>query len=185
MAPISNTIDKFGRSGGAKTVVISGPPGVGFKLDNDGSYDIQNKRLRHVGEPADDQDGVTRLYVNTHIDECVQSTHKVVQDAIDSITENLKEESQKNFDLRERDLTKSMMTYIDGKLMEHKAVIGMRNRTLVDRIVKLEQLNENQNKTLVDRITKLELVNKSQEEHSLGSKLAIPPYLQPTREIDI
>lgn len=51
------SIDKFGqlaRGSGA----VRGPPGDGFKLTNEGNYDILNKRLTNLADPIDKGDSV-------------------------------------------------------------------------------------------------------------------------------
>lgn len=69
-----NTIDKFGRQRTAlsKSIVVRGPPGVGFNITADNHFDIQNKRLKNIGEPVDNQDGVTRNYVDKNIGKCMK-----------------------------------------------------------------------------------------------------------------
>ena len=49
---------------------IRGLPGVGFKLTDDGDYDIDNKKLRNVADPQSNSDTSTKKYVdqiNTNI----------------------------------------------------------------------------------------------------------------------
>ena len=42
-----------------------GQPGIGFKiLDNEGNFDIDNKRLANISQPVSDNDAVTKVYVN-------------------------------------------------------------------------------------------------------------------------
>ena len=44
---------------------LPGLPGVGFKLTDDGNYDIDGKRLTNVSQPTDGSDGTTKAYVDT------------------------------------------------------------------------------------------------------------------------
>ena len=44
--------------------IVKGLPGVGFKLTDDGDYDIQNKKLRNVASPQTNNDVTTKSYVN-------------------------------------------------------------------------------------------------------------------------
>ncbi|PFX21314.1 hypothetical protein AWC38_SpisGene14228 [Stylophora pistillata] len=44
-----------------------GLPGVGFKLTDDGDYDMENKRLKNVKNPTDPQDVCTKVYVDQYI----------------------------------------------------------------------------------------------------------------------
>ena len=43
--------------------IVKGLPGVGFKLTDDGDYDIQNKKLRNVASPQTNNDVTTKSYV--------------------------------------------------------------------------------------------------------------------------
>ena len=45
--------------------IVKGLPGVGFKLTDDGDYDIQNKKLRNVAEGTDNSDAVTKHQLET------------------------------------------------------------------------------------------------------------------------
>ena len=40
-------------------------PGVGFKLTDDGNYDIDGKQLTNVSQPTDGSDGTTKAYVDS------------------------------------------------------------------------------------------------------------------------
>lgn len=44
-----------------------GERGVGFKLTNDGNYDIDNRRLTNVAEPADHKDAINKNYFDNGI----------------------------------------------------------------------------------------------------------------------
>ena len=44
-----------------------GAPGVGFVLDSNGNFNIENKRLTNVKEPINDNDAVNK----TFLDNCV------------------------------------------------------------------------------------------------------------------
>ena len=42
-----------------------GLPGIGFNLNDDGNFDLDSKRLTDVADPVDDQDAVTKKYLNS------------------------------------------------------------------------------------------------------------------------
>ena len=44
---------------------LPGVPGVGFKLTDDGNYDIDGKRLTNVSQPTDGSDGTTKVHVDS------------------------------------------------------------------------------------------------------------------------
>ena len=41
-------------------ILLTGPPGAGYKLTSDGNYDIGNKLLKNVGNAKDNTDAVTK-----------------------------------------------------------------------------------------------------------------------------
>ena len=41
---------------------IKGEQGIGFKLTNDGNYDIDNKRLTNIADPSDNKDAINKGY---------------------------------------------------------------------------------------------------------------------------
>ena len=41
-----------------------GLPGIGFKLTDDGDFDIDSKRLTDVGKPTESSDATTKAYVD-------------------------------------------------------------------------------------------------------------------------
>ena len=43
-----------------------GPAGIGFNLTTDGDFDIQNKKLRNISEPAVKSDAASRGYVDDY-----------------------------------------------------------------------------------------------------------------------
>lgn len=63
----NNTIDKFGRQNGVKKRFARGPPGIGFKLTDDGQYDMEMKKLRNVGEPQKPNDAANQEYVRKQV----------------------------------------------------------------------------------------------------------------------
>ena len=50
-------------SSSSSTSPQRGLPGVGFKLTDDGNYDIDGKRLTDVSQPIDGRDATTKAYV--------------------------------------------------------------------------------------------------------------------------
>lgn len=48
-----------------------GPPGVGFKLTNDGNYDMESKLLKNVLHPQEDNDSSTKKYVDDLKNKCL------------------------------------------------------------------------------------------------------------------
>ena len=44
-----------------------GLPGIGFRLTDDGNFDIDKKRLTSVSDPINDGDAATKSYVDNHL----------------------------------------------------------------------------------------------------------------------
>ena len=52
--------------------IVKELPGVGFKLTDDGDYDIQNKKLTNVASPQTNDDATTKSYVDTEVDKTLK-----------------------------------------------------------------------------------------------------------------
>ena len=52
--------------------IVKGLPGVGFKLTDDGDYDIQNKKLRNAASPQINNDATTKSYVDTEVNKTLK-----------------------------------------------------------------------------------------------------------------
>ena len=53
---------------------IQGSPGVGFSLTRDGNYDMNNKKLKNVGEGVESSDAVTRHQLETAINSKINTS---------------------------------------------------------------------------------------------------------------
>lgn len=77
------SIDKFGHfndhgssKGGQKTIIVRGPPGVGFKLDRKGNYNMSGMKLTNVGRAGDIRDAVNYTMLNDLSNSCLKYAHK-------------------------------------------------------------------------------------------------------------
>lgn len=73
------TIDKFGRHQTRER--LRGPKGDGFKLTEQGDYDIENKRLVNVSDPASATDGVNFKTVQSQLSSCIRLNGEDLFDA--------------------------------------------------------------------------------------------------------
>ena len=64
----SNGILESDEKGGSGERGEQGLPGIGFKLTDDGNFDIDGKRLTDVSQPVDSGDAATKAYVDGEID---------------------------------------------------------------------------------------------------------------------
>lgn len=62
------SVDVFGRIRG-KVEVTRGPSGNGYKLTEDGNYDIENKRICNLGPPVESTDAVNFITLQQQIKE--------------------------------------------------------------------------------------------------------------------
>ena len=63
----SNGILESEVKGGSGERGEQGLPGIGFKLTDDGNFDIDGKRLTDVSQPVDNRDATTKAYVDGEI----------------------------------------------------------------------------------------------------------------------
>lgn len=86
------SVDKFGRYSGDLTASLKlqrGPPGEGFKLTDDGHFNINNKRLCNVGDPESDNEAVNVRYMKQNViilsntDDCIDVKMKRINNLAD------------------------------------------------------------------------------------------------------
>lgn len=172
MATANTTIDKFGRRrrGTSKSIIQRGPPGVGFELTSDGHFDIQNKRLKRMGDPRDSQDGATRNYVETRIANYHLEVRKGLSDVNDLIiatmkrlisTQSVKSKEEFNTALNQRniDLMEQMQSSIDKKLSTLSTDVVEQMRVYISKqlagVNSSNTLLMRQHNMLIERIDKL------------------------------
>ena len=74
---------------------LTGLPGVGFKLTDDGNYDIDGKRLTNVGEPTGDGDATTKAYFES------ENSKKADKTYVDLEISKVKVHSSPNYHLQQ------------------------------------------------------------------------------------
>ena len=74
---------------------LRGIPGVGFKLTDDGNYNIDGKRLTNVGEPTGDNDATTKAYFES------ENSKKADKTYVDSEISKVKVHSSPNYHLQQ------------------------------------------------------------------------------------
>lgn len=73
-------VDVFGRRRNKNIESIRGPPGIGFKINNEGQFDIENKRISNLAPPIQPGDAV-----NLH------SLHQIIQEEKKQIKKEFEE----------------------------------------------------------------------------------------------
>ena len=82
MSRVNNTIDKFGRQKFQGDRSLRGPSGIGFKLTEQGHYDIQNKILTNVAPPLSPDDATNKEYVLNQIGHLHKKMFELVNKAV-------------------------------------------------------------------------------------------------------
>jgi len=70
-----------------------GLPGIGFKLTDDGDFDLDGKRLIDVANPVDNTDAATKRYVVTINNRKAEKTDIILRDGTQSMKGNLNMEN--------------------------------------------------------------------------------------------
>jgi hypothetical protein len=161
MGGVNNTIDKFGRqrsphNGTGK--VLRGLPGIGFKLNKSGDFDIECKRLCNVGNPLDEFDGVNLGYVKEKLSDIVEHTSSAASDTIQKASAIFQEQRQllttTEQQLKEAIKDKQNTTFEKRLKENNNEVIKEMRKYIDDEITKLTN-------NVVDEILKLRrMINK-------------------------
>ena len=127
-----------------------GEPGVGFRLDDQGNYDIQNKNLRNIGLPVLDNDAV-HLGSLARIEKSIadhsinymslQVKHGTQLANLEKQVEHVKDSTEKSFREVDQKLN-SQMTALDrqGKAVHWNS---MKVSLLTEYITKLQAVGAN------------------------------------------
>ena len=83
----------FGRKldGKSGSTLPRGPPGIGYKLTDEGNYDVEYKRLCNIGKPIDPSDAVNLNAVQSLIEEKFKELSDRSTDLIKKLFEHLEE----------------------------------------------------------------------------------------------
>ena len=101
---------------------LRGSPGVGFSLTSDGNYDMNNKKLKNVGEGVESSDTVTKHQLETEINSKINSSPSlnnfVKKDSPEVAADlDMKGYGIKNMKVTPRDdASATSRKYVDGKL---------------------------------------------------------------------
>ena len=101
---------------------LRGSPGVGFSLTSDGYYDMNNKKLKNVGEGVESSDAVTKRQLETEINSKINTSPSlnnfVKKDSPEVAADlDMKGYGIKNMKVTPRDnASATTRKYVDGKL---------------------------------------------------------------------
>lgn len=186
MSTVNNTVDKFGRNkrvSGNKLLALRGLPGVGFKLTKDNHYDIENKRLKNLGEPIDDHDGVTSNYVNNRLQTYHENIHKAMNETTDLIIREIKEYVNMKF-VKSAEENHTIYNKRINEMLEKVKMEMWKYEDKLNAEVKRLAINNHNSLMANARIAKLEhIVAELQTKKVESGGLAFPPELMP--EVDI
>ena len=101
---------------------LRGSPGVGFSLTRDGNYDMNNKKLKNVGEGVESSDAVTKHQLETTINSKINSSPSLNNFVKNDSPEVAADLDMKGFSIKNMKVTPADDTsatsrkYVDGKL---------------------------------------------------------------------
>ena len=101
---------------------IQGSPGVGFSLTRDGNYDMNNKKLKNVGEGVESPDAVTKHQLETAINSKINTSPSLNNYVKKDSPEVAADLDMKGFAIKNMkvtpggDASATSRKYVDGKL---------------------------------------------------------------------
>ncbi|RWS23084.1 uncharacterized protein B4U80_08866 [Leptotrombidium deliense] len=95
-----------------------GDPGIGFKLTDDGNYDIENKRLVNVDNPLKENDVVNKKFHSNELEKAINQRKVDCEKLINSLKHEISSISENiiNFDKNNKNLINSL----NGEMSELK-----------------------------------------------------------------
>lgn len=133
-----------------------GPPGVGFKLTDDGNYDMNKKILKNVGEPIDLSDSVTKSYVENIQNDLKTSVENIKNnslilkndkfDAKNKIISNVKDPEEKDHAVNKNHLDYYCI------LWDKKKKVYYAHNQIISNVAKPVDSNDAVTKSYVDDI---------------------------------
>lgn len=121
------SVDKFGRYKGVVRggAVVRGPPGEGFKLTQDGNYDLERRRLCNVGDSSlAENDAVTLKVLAQKINESQASCNSYASEAdehLDRMLRGIIVDKSNELAQQVAHTYTSLKTYYDGAV---KTAVG-------------------------------------------------------------
>ena len=101
---------------------LRGSPGVGFSLTSDGNYDMNNKKLKNVGEGVESSDAVTKHQLETEINSKINSSPSLNNFVKKDSPEVAADLDMKGYGIKnmkvtpDNDASATSRKYVDGKL---------------------------------------------------------------------
>ena len=101
---------------------LRGSPGVGFSLRRDGNYDMNNKKLKNVGEGVESSDAVTKHQLETTINSKINSSPSLNNFIKKDSPEVAADLDMKGYGIKNMkvtpggDASATSRKYVDGKL---------------------------------------------------------------------
>ena len=101
---------------------LRGSPGVGFSLTSDGNYDMNNKKLKNVGEGVESSDAVTKHQLETEINSKINTSPSLNNFVKKDSPEVAADLDMKGYGIKNMkvtpadDASATSRKYVDGKL---------------------------------------------------------------------
>ena len=105
------SVDAFGRASKRSKIGERGPPGEGYKLTSQGDYDLDNRKLRNLADPAEETDAVTLKVLNNKIDILTVGLQKSItarlREYVDQFADNFEKQIEKIVDNFEKEIERN------------------------------------------------------------------------------
>ena len=108
---------------------LRGSPGVGFSLTRDGNYDMNNKKLKYVGEGVESSDAITKHQLEVSINS------KADKASLTTFVKNKSPEVGGDLDMKGHSITNLKVTSLGGDAsVPSKKYVDQKLNTKADKI---------------------------------------------------
>jgi uncharacterized FAD-dependent dehydrogenase len=135
-------VDTFGSTSDSLSsdMVVRGRPGIGFKLTDDGDFDLKNKRLSNIAIPIESDDAVSKTYHDHDLASVIKTTKENIKIEKESIKGELSDLTSQ--------LNQSIET-VSTKLLEVKNEADNVSEKLIKNIKLLKKLLQISTETVI------------------------------------
>ena len=152
------SVDKFGRIQKRKGAVVKGLPGIGFKLTADGDYDMENKRIKFLAKPVDDDDAINLEYVNNQAEQLKTSLNDQCKNRVKNCLQFLE---SKHYDAGGRKITNVALPQNDNDVINVKYINENIIKKQDDKFSTLESTMNGLSSSLEEKKREIEEIKKS------------------------
>ncbi len=156
-------VDKFGSTSDSlgSDMIIRGRPGIGFKLTEDGDFDLGNKRLCNIAIPVEETDAISKKYHDHELTNAIATTKENIKKEKELVIKELSDISSQlneNFETVSKDVITvkidlyenlNKLRYYKLNLDELKGITDEVSEKLVKNIKLLKKLLQLSTETVI------------------------------------